>query len=76
MGWSSGSRLFGDVIESLKKHVPDEESRQAIYIDLIDAFEDFDCDTLEECTGEDEVFDDALKEAHPDWYDEEEDEEE
>lgn len=76
MGWSSGSRLLGDVIESLQKHVPDDEAREAVYVELIDAFEDFDCDTLDECTGEDEAFDAALKHVHPEWYEESEEDEE
>lgn len=75
MGWSSGSLLFSNIIELLQKHVPDEEARQAVYVQLIDAFEDFDCDTLQECEGEDEAFDSAIRDVHPDWYEDEEDEE-
>ena len=75
MGWSSGSRLFSEVIESLQKHVLDEEEREAVYVDLINAFEDFDCDTLQECEGEDEAFDNALKTVHPEWYEDNEDDE-
>jgi hypothetical protein len=74
MGWASGSRLFSDIIVSLKKHVPDEEVREALYVDLIEAFEDFDCDTLQECEEEDDVLAAALRDVHPDWYDEEEEE--
>lgn len=74
MGWSSGSRLFNDVIDAMMNHVPDEESRQAVYVELINAFEDFDCDTLDECVGEDDAFDSAIKDVHPEWYDEEEEE--
>jgi hypothetical protein len=75
MGWSSGSRLFSDLIDSLKKHITDEDTRQSVYEDFIEAFEDADCDTLQECEGEDYAFDAALKELHPDWFEDEEDEE-
>lgn len=68
MGWASGSRLFGAVITSLKQHVDDEESRQAIYFDLIQDFEDEDWDTQDECKDEDPAFDAALRELHPDWF--------
>lgn len=75
MGWSGGSHLFSEVITTLQKHVQDEDDREAIYVELIDAFEEADWDTLDECMGEDPAYDAAVKFLHPDWYDEEEDEE-
>jgi hypothetical protein len=62
MGWASGSRLLSSVVESIKTHVSDKETRSAIYVEIVDAFEDFDCDTLDECMGIDSVFDEYLKE--------------
>lgn len=63
MGWASGSSLMSDVIASVKKEVRDKDARTRLYIGLIEAFEEHDCDTLEECLGEDDAFDVALKEV-------------
>jgi len=68
MGWASGSRLFSDVIVSIKPIVADEKQRVIIYKKLIAAFEDFDWDTQDECRGEDPAYDTALNELHPDWF--------
>lgn len=76
MGWASGSRLFSEVIDVIKKYVPDEDERVDIYKGLIDAFEEADWDTQDECMGEDAAYDTALKELHPEWYDEYEEDEE
>lgn len=56
MGWSSGSHLMYEIIQSLKKEVKDDKVRQAIYEDIIPAFEDFDCDTLYECIEMDKAY--------------------
>lgn len=76
MGWASGSRLATQLIAAIKEHVEDDDVRKDVYIDMINALEDFDCDTLDECMGEDPQFDEALYEVHPHWRDEEEDEDE
>lgn len=57
MGWSSGSRLMSDIIDAVYSNVRDKSARAKIYEILIPAFEDFDCDTLSECTDVDEEFD-------------------
>ena len=67
MGWSSGTRLMSAVITATKKAIPDEEIRKAFYKEVIEAFEDADWDTQDECMGEDESYDVAVKEMHPDW---------
>lgn len=66
MGWASGSRLFGDVIKAIQPRVPDRAVRKAIYQDLMEAFEDMDWDTLDECLGKDEVYDEIFNERYPD----------
>lgn len=66
MGWSSGSSLFGDLINTLMKNVPDDDVREAIYSDMIDAFRDADWDNLDECLGEDPVYDSLFKDIYPD----------
>lgn len=68
MGWASGSYLMNDVIRALQQEVPDDAVRERIYVRLIDAFENDDWDTQDECRGRDKAFDAALKNAHPDWY--------
>jgi hypothetical protein len=61
MGWAKGSGLFEKLIEVLFDKVDDPTAREEIYVEMIGAFEDLDCDTLEECLGEDEAFDAALR---------------
>jgi hypothetical protein len=68
MGWSSGTELFSSVITSAKKSMPDAETRKMFYKEVINAFEDQDWDTQDECVGVDTAFDEALKELHPNWY--------
>ena len=70
MGWASGSTLFSQIIEGVKPVVSDKEMRKAIYRPIIEAFEDADWDTLDECEGEDEAYDEVVREMHPEWYDE------
>lgn len=72
MGWGSASSIMSQIIEAVKPHVADKEARKAIYIPVIGALEDGDWDTQDECMGEDEAYDEAIKELHPDWYDEDE----
>lgn len=73
MGWGSGSTVFSEVIAVMKEKVEDAEIRAEIYRDLIDVFENADCDTLDECVGDDKVFDEVWEELYPsDEYEEEE----
>jgi hypothetical protein len=76
MGWAGGSELLGQMIRILQEHVPDDSVREDIYIDMINAFEDADCDTVYELLGEDEAFDAAyhlINEDDDDGGDEDED---
>ena len=59
MGWASGSTLFSKVIEVIEANVAGQKSREEIYKGLIEAFEEADCDTLDECLGDDPAFDAA-----------------
>lgn len=68
MGWSSGTRLFSSVITAAKKAIPDMEKRKTLYKEIIDAFEDADWDTQDECMGEDGAYDEAIREMHPNWF--------
>lgn len=60
MGWSSGTDLMIEIIKSAKKHVPDESARVKFYRPIIKAFENHDCDTLDECRDMDSAFDKVL----------------
>jgi hypothetical protein len=66
MGWASGSRLASKLIEAAKDTISDEEERVNFYDAMVDAFEDADCDTLDECLGDDPVFDAYWKTKYTD----------
>lgn len=60
MGWSGGSLVFDEIIDTLSAEMPSYEARKRIYSKLIVIFEDAaDCDTLCECRGRDVAFDDV-----------------
>jgi hypothetical protein len=61
MGWSSGSSLFSDVAEIIAENVVDDNVRKLIYMGLIEAFQNYDCDTLDECMDIDPVLDTLLE---------------
>lgn len=48
MGWASGSRLAGEIWDLVKDEIP-ESDRRSIALGIIKAFEDMDCDTIDEC---------------------------
>lgn len=63
MGWSRGADLFSEIAEMIFDKVGDEDDRKAIYDEMIELFEDFDCDNLHECAGIDFILDEALVDA-------------
>jgi len=65
MGWASGSSLFSDIIEAINDCDIDEDVRKSLYEKLIPIFEDEDCDTLQECIGEDSAFDHVYYTLYP-----------
>lgn len=67
MGWCYGSEVMNRLIGAALKYIPDPEDRKGFYLVAIDALEDRDWDTQNECLGQDEAFDKALRELHPDW---------
>lgn len=60
MSWSSGSALFARIAEVIESVISNEDDRAALYEEMIVAFEEFDCDTLHECTDIDPVLDELL----------------
>jgi hypothetical protein len=71
MSWGKGSELFSDVVEIIAENVVDDNVRKLIYMRLIESFQNYDCDTLDECTDIDPVLDILLEEM----FESEEDEE-
>lgn len=67
MGWASGSELMCEVINAVEKELQHVGKDRMIpfYERIINAFEDHDCDTLDECRGIDPLFDKALDAVHP-----------
>jgi hypothetical protein len=66
MGWAGGSSLFDDLIDSLLEHNIEYQKRVDIYLNMINAFENEDCDTLQECFGRDSAYDEAFRLIHED----------
>jgi hypothetical protein len=62
MGWSGGSELMSEIISAVQAlKSTDDAQIQELYRRMIVEFENnHDCDTLEECLGEDQRFDFAL----------------
>lgn len=67
MGWASGSEIMDEVIHAVNKVDLSEADRVKIFLEVIDALEDRDWDTQDDCLGSDPAFDKALKLLHPDW---------
>lgn len=65
MGWSSGSRIMSKIVDSLKPADINDATRTIIYEQIIEVFEENDCDTLMECLGEDLAFDRAYRNLNP-----------
>lgn len=65
MGWASGSRLASELIDVAKVTITNEDERASFYEKMIYVFEDADCDTLDECLGVDDVFDEVWDELYP-----------
>ncbi len=73
MGWSEGTSLFSDIITVLKPVIPSRINRKNVYKKLIKVFDKTDWDGGQECLGLDKAYDDALKELHKDWFEDDED---
>lgn len=67
MGWARGSALLSDVIDKMFETNVSDEDRKLLYSILIEAFENYDCDTVFECVGIDPAFDEAYKEFNPNY---------
>jgi len=70
MGWSNGSYVMQEIIAGVVEEVREHDERKRLYIHIINALENADWDTQDECVGIDSAFDEALEELHSDWDDE------
>jgi hypothetical protein len=72
MGWSTGSRIMAEIIEEVKDLELNYYTEESLYSRLIDIFENWDCDTLDECLGEDAAFDEVYYSKYPEMKEEDE----
>ena len=56
------------IIEAAQEHIPYDETRYLFYKDVIPVLEREDWDTPGECMGNDDAFDKAMRELHPNWF--------
>ncbi len=61
------------MIKAIKPNVQDKTVRKEIYRPIIIALENADWDTQDECLDEDEAYDELIKDMHPGWFDDDED---
>ena len=59
MGWATGSMIMSAFVDELEDSSLGHTQRVLVYELLIDTFENYDCDTLDECIGSDSAFDEA-----------------
>jgi hypothetical protein len=65
MGWSSGSRLMAEIVSSIEDTVESHVCRVELYEKIIENFVNEDCDTLDECLGIYDAFDEAYRNLYP-----------
>jgi len=71
MGWSRGSEIMEKIIPIIENVYIGAIGETEAFKQLIALFERHDCDTLDDCDGLSTAFDEALREAHPEWDEEE-----
>ena len=75
MGWANGSGICGNVLNKilpeLEKHNVSKKATINLVSDIIEIFENEDCDTTDELYGENEIINKALEKLHPDYLEEE-----
>jgi hypothetical protein len=72
MAWITGASIFAEIAETITRYVSDEDDRKMIYKELVELFQDYDCENLDECVDIDFVLDEVLIEAEIIEGDEEE----
>ncbi len=72
MGWAGGSDIACVVIQQAKTHIKNKKARTKFYEAFYDVMTDHDWDTKGESERIDPLWDELLKDLHPDWYEEDE----
>ena len=62
MGWGGGTEIFSVIIQEAVKAVPDKEARKKFYEPILAVFYERDWDTVDECMGVDDAFDELMEE--------------
>jgi hypothetical protein len=70
MGWSRGSDIMSDLISIIRNLEIHHTEAVDVYGQMIDILEHADCDTLEDCLGEDEAYDEAFFNKYPELREE------
>ena len=65
MSWGGGTDIVRAMTESINRNIPGRWPRLKIHLDLIRCLEDQDWDGYCEVEGEDQDFDAAMKQLHP-----------
>lgn len=68
MGWSNGSQLLDEVFEVIK-HYTNKTDREIIASQLIEIFENYDCDTIHE-SDHSEILR-AYRALYPEYFEDE-----
>jgi len=68
MGWSGGSAVMNKIIDVLDGLKIKEDLKKDIFKAIIRALQWEDWDTEMDCVGRDEIFDKALRELEPEWF--------
>ncbi len=76
MGWASGSQVAIDIINGIAVQLLEDGLKRGVFADVLDALEAADWDTVDEAMGIDPMFDEVVRDKHPGWFDEPEDEDE
>lgn len=67
MGWARGSDIATDMVDAIAhSNIPIDDARK-LYKRLIHSLESNDWDTQDEAMGIDPVFDEVMRDIHPDW---------
>jgi hypothetical protein len=67
MGWSGGTMVMNDLMDTVCKYVGDDEVRVQMYEEIIVTLQSMDWDCAGECEGRDPAFDRALDNVRRAW---------
>lgn len=67
MGWAGGRDVMDSIIDVVLREIQDRGLQQRLFKGIIEALEDADWDTQDECLDRSIAFDEALDELHPEW---------